>query len=106
VPSATSRGGGEGEGEGEGEGDEETSGEQGDLLAISEGDSFARFGEGIEHDVGMWRRIRNWMIGRGRSFGSAIQTLGVASHHITPGISDVCMCSVWYCVHTEVEGIL
>jgi hypothetical protein len=43
VPSATSRGGGGG--------DEETSGEQGDLPAISEGDSFARFGEGIEHDA-------------------------------------------------------
>lgn len=86
MPSATSRGGGEGEGEG----DEETSGEQGDLPAISEGDSFARFGEGIEHDVGMWRRIRNWMIGRGRSFGSAIHD-PLASPHITPGISDVCM---------------
>lgn len=45
MPSATSRGGGGG--------DEETSGEQGDLPAISEGDSFARFGEGIEHDL-MW----------------------------------------------------
>ena len=103
MPSATSRGGGEGEGEGEG--DEETSGEQGDLPAISEGDSFARFGEGIEHDVGMWRRIRNWMIGKGRSFGSAIQTLGVASHH--PGdIGRVYVVYGTYYVHTEIEGIL